>query len=98
MVPELSISAAAHLEQNKRVIRQTISESPESVADVMCKVLEQNANYASILKKATLHIAELETREVLSSYGSRPAPPDKLPWYLKYALQIAGYSIEVPDG
>lgn len=97
MVPELTISAAAQLEQNKRAMRQSITETPESVADVMCAVLEQNANYASILKKATLHIAELEMREVLASYEEHPVTPDEVPWYLSLVLRIAGYRIAVLD-
>lgn len=100
MVPELSIAAAAQLEQNKRAIRQNITEAPESVADVLCAVLEQNANYSSILRKATLRIAELEVREALDGYGELPLAPADTPWYLRLALWVAGYrltDLALPD-
>ncbi len=60
MVPELSDSAALHLEHRKRVLRSEVKHSPESVADVACSLLQYTTMMEAIMRKATARIAELE--------------------------------------
>lgn len=67
MVPELSDSAALHLEHRKRVLRKEVQSSPDSVADVACSLLQYVAMLESITRKATHRIAELELKILLGA-------------------------------
>ena len=70
MVPEISDSAALHLEHRKRVLRSEVKHSPESVADVACSLLQYTTMMEAIMRKATARIAELELKILL---GDRSA-------------------------
>ena len=65
MVPELSDSAALHLEHRKRVLRNEVKTAPDAVAEVACSLLQHTTMMESIMRKATKRIAELELQALL---------------------------------
>lgn len=65
MVPELSESAALHLEHRKRVLRNEVKTTPDAVAELACSLLHHMTMMESIMRKATKRIAELELQALL---------------------------------
>jgi hypothetical protein len=65
MVPELSDSAALHLEHRKRVLRNEVKTAPDAVAELACSMLHHMTMMESIMRKATKRIAELELEALL---------------------------------
>ena len=74
MVPELSLSAAATLEFNKRLLLDQVKRRPDEVAATAGAILEHNAMLQSILSKATKRIAELELELVLAPDETASSP------------------------
>jgi len=66
MVPEISDSAALHLEHRKRVLRSEVKTAPDAVAELACSMLHHVTMMESIMRKATHRIAELELSILLS--------------------------------
>lgn len=73
MVPELSDSAALHLEHRKRVLRNEVRTAPDAVAEIACSLLQHTTMMESIMRKATKRIAELELQALLG-HPSAGAP------------------------
>ena len=65
MIPEISDSAAFHLEQRKRVLKSEVKTAPDAVADLACSLLHHLTVMESIMRKATKRIAELELEALL---------------------------------
>jgi len=66
MIPELSTSAELDLERKKRLLLSEVRNRPDEVAQAAVAILQHNAMLQSIVRKATMHIAELEIKSVLS--------------------------------
>jgi len=61
LCPEFSLAAELQLEYQKRAIRAEGPKKPESLAELACKLIEQDALKSALLKGAVERIAELES-------------------------------------
>lgn len=105
-VPELSVTAAFDLEKAKRILRANATSEPERVAELACQVFEQNVMQQSILKKAVMHVAELEQTIVLAAATlgdvQAPAPPrvqgregqQQIPWPVRFVLWLYRFDLQ----
>lgn len=73
MIPELTLSAEAQLEHQKRVLAAHGATNIESTIQLAISLLEQDARHRSIICKATAHIAELELFILLHANERRPS-------------------------
>jgi len=95
MIPELSVSAALELENNKRILRNHIHADPAKVAAIACSVMEQCALQQAIVRNATKRIGELEMVLFLSEASTPNVPyyvaPEPQPWWKRQVLRWLGF-------